>query len=245
MLVSGFEKTSQSIIIDILTKDEFNQLRNDSKSYGEPNLLLIMTYLVEFDKVHYPLTIPLTSKPSDLESQEVENLRKELSELRYIQLEKDAMENRLEKMISEKDIQIYYLEKEKVDLQSELDKIKSQMDKIIEQLEAQALSNSGRVNKQSEEIKKQKEKLEIEVEKMKKENKIMKEESKKDKTRIIQLESELTALFDKSRVNRSKSINNSSNSSASLQKSYTKFRDSSEINQKICNLKSLLDRAKE
>jgi coiled-coil domain-containing protein 61 len=245
MLASGLEKTSQSIIIDILTKDELYKIRNEYKATNDDKLLLIMTYLVEFDKVHYPLSLTLFTNSlnfSKSNSQENETLKLELYELRNIKDEKDIMERRLEALISEKDMEIYYLQKEKEELQTEMEKIKVQMDSIIEQLEAQAKITSTKVSKETLENKKNKEKLENELEKYKNENKTLREEAKRDKSRILQLESELKALFNKSRVSRSKSI---SSSASSLQKSSIGRRDSIEINQKISNLKTLLDRAKE
>ena len=247
MLISGFEKTSQSVVLDVLTQDEFDQIRNDAKSRKEPKLLLIMTYLVEFDRVHYPLPLPLCqntqipSKISPLRNLQVENLQNELKELKNIQKQKDAMEARLELLLSERDKQLYYLNKEKEELQSELDKIKDQMDSIIEQLEEQALGNSTKEQKQVEDMKKQKEKVEHEVEKYKRENKGLREEAKKDKSRIIQLESELKSLFDKTTSGRAKSF---SGITSVGQKRSSNYHDSSEINQKISHLKILLDRAK-
>ena len=238
MMISGFEKSSQSIIIDVLTKEEFDQIRNEPKQSRDSKLLIIMTYVVEFDKVHYPLSLNLITSAHHKKS--FNNYEAELNELRHIKQEKDIMESRLENMISERDKEIYYLSKEKEELQKELDKIKNQMDNIIEQLESQAKSNSSKSTKHGEEFKRQKEKLDAEVERLRSEVKEMREESKKDKSRIIQLETELKTLFEKSRATRSKSIN-----SSSLQKSYSNYKENSEISHKISHLKNLLERAKD
>lgn len=229
MLISGFEKSSQSIVIDLLTLNEFDKIRNSVNPHAEEKLLLIMTYIGEFDKVHYPLPLPTMAKRYSLPSLEVETLRNELKDLRSVKDEKEVMQKRLEGLICEKDKQIYYLQSEKEDLQNELDRIKNQMDRIIEQLEAQALLKANPQN----DLQKQKEKAEIQAETCKKELKRAREDSKRDKARIFQLESELKALFDKSTAPRAKSFTGKSSESTS------------EIAQKILRLKSLLNRAKE
>ena len=229
-----------------MTKDDFDKLRNKNKQTSDFSLLIIVTYLVEFDKVHYPLSLSLSSNTSVLSKSrntsnaEVESLKQQVLQLLREKDEKETNEKRFEMILAEKNKELYFLQQEKDDLQSKVDKIIDQMDKIIEQLENQAQNNTIETNKQVEELKKNKEKLEYEVEKYKKEVKSLKEETKKDKSRIFQLESELKTLFEKSRSSRSKSIGN-----GSLQKSYSNYRESSEINQKINHLKILLDRAKD
>lgn len=244
MLVSGLEKTSQSVIIDIITKEEFDKIRQEPRSSKDLKLLFIMTYVVEFDKVHYPLSLQYCSATSlrKIQSLEADELRGQLLELKTIKQEKDIMEKRLENMISERDKEIYYLTKDKEELQNELEKCKTQMDTIIEQLEKQADLRMSRNEKRDEEQKLQREKLESEVERYKREAKILREESKKDKSRILQLESELKTLFQNSRNARPKSISSSSNI---LQKSYSAHRESDELNNKLSTLKLLLEKAKE
>jgi coiled-coil domain-containing protein 61 len=244
MLISGLEKSTQSVIIDIITKEEFDKIRNEPRASKDPKLLFIMTYIVEFDKVHYPLSLQYCTSASlrKIHSLETDDLRAQLIELKTIKQEKDIMEKRYENMVTERDKEIYYLAKEKDELQSELDKIKRQMDTIIEQLEKQADLSMSKNEKREEELKVQKEKMEGEIERYRKEVKVLREESKKDKSRILQLESELKTLFQNSRNSRTKSISSSSNN---LQKSYSAHRENDELNHKLSTLKLLLDKAKE
>lgn len=239
MLLSGLEKTTQSVIIDILTQEEFENIRSEPKPGRNQKLYLIMTYIVEFDKVHYPLSLSLSNKKKPSSGQDFKVLQDELSDLRLVKQEKDIMEKRLESMISERDKEIYYLSKEKEELQTELDKIKNQMDSIIEQLENQAKINTNKSVKVNEELKLQNEKLENEVEKMKKEAKSLKEEQKKDKSRILQLESELKGFFDKSKSTRPKSI---TASASHLQKSVA--YEPNELNNRLSRLRTLLEISK-
>ncbi|OMJ78693.1 hypothetical protein SteCoe_21459 [Stentor coeruleus] len=239
MLLSGLEKTSQSVIIDVLTQEEFENIRSEPKPGRNLKLYMIMTYIVEFDKVHYPLSLSLANKKKFSSSQDLKVLQDELSELRLVKQEKDIMEKRLETMISDRDKEIYYLSKEKEELQTELDKIKNQMDSIIEQLESQAKINTNKSVKINEELKLQNEKLENEVEKMKKEAKSLRDEQKKDKSRILQLESELKGFFDKSKSNRPKSI---TASASQLQRSVA--YEPNELNNRLSRLRSLLEISK-
>jgi chromosome segregation ATPase len=204
---------------------------------------MILTYVVEFDKVQYPLQLqPTSTSFRKSQSSELEEIKSQLAELRTVKQEKDIMEKRLENMISERDQEIFYLTKEKQGLQGELDKIKKQMDVIIEQLESQADLSMSKHEKKEEEFRKVKEKMENEIERYRRDVRTLREESKKDKIRILQLENELKTLFQNSRQHRPKSISGSSNS---LQRSSFVYKENDELNQKLSTLKLLLERAKD
>ena len=244
MLMSGLDKTSQSVIVDFISKEELDKLRNEPRASKDNKMLMILTYVVEFDKVQYPLTLQFCSNLSlkKIQTLEVDELKSQLIELRTIKQEKDIMEKRLEGLITERDREIYYLNKEKEELQSELDKIKKQMDIIIEQLENQADLSMSKHEKKEEEFRRQKEKMEAEIERYRRDTKVLRDEGKKDKNRILQLESELKTMFSKSRHGRPKSI---SGSSSNLQRSSIVYKENDELNHKLSTLKMLLERAKE
>ncbi|OMJ85128.1 hypothetical protein SteCoe_13594 [Stentor coeruleus] len=208
MLVSGLEKTSQSIIIDILTQEEFENIRNDKKPGKSLKLYMIINYIVEFDKVHYLLTlsqanISIQDKTQDIHM--LQNLQKELNDLRLVKQEKTIMEKRLEGIISLRDKEIYYLTKEKEELHVDLDKIKTQMESIIEELESQAKITTVKIPKIDEELRARNEKLERKAERLKKEIKDLKNEKKKNETQICQLENELKYFYENAKSSRSKS----------------------------------------
>lgn len=240
MLVSGLEKTSQSIIIDVLTQEEFENIRSDKKPGKSLKLYMIVSYLVEFDKVHYPLTlsqvnIPIQEKTQDMHM--LQNLQKELNDLRIVKQEKAVMEKRLEGIISLRDKEIYYLTKEKEELHIELDKIKTQMESIIEELENQAKTPIVKIPKIDEELKSQNEKLERKVEKLKKKIKNLKKEKKKDKIQICQIENELKSFYENSKSNRSKSIT-ASKSKFEISSVVYESRD---LSNQLHKLRTLLD----
>ena len=70
MLLSSISKNSDSVFLDILTSQDLEMLKarkqkpnastnqNTDKNKLNNKRYMIMTYVVEFDKVHYPL--PLT-----------------------------------------------------------------------------------------------------------------------------------------------------------------------------------------
>ena len=108
MLVSGLEKSSQSVILEIMTKDDFDKLRNKNKQTSDFSLLIIVTYLVEFDKVHYPLSLSLSSNTSVLSKSrntsnaEVESLKQQVLQLLREKDEKETNEKRFEMILAEK-----------------------------------------------------------------------------------------------------------------------------------------------
>lgn len=101
MLHSAFEMTSESVLLDVLTARDLELLRERKKresfsagglAPGHPSLassqriddskmFVILTYIVEFDKVHYPLSL-VKSVPAQEKTHLVgviDALRKELA----------------------------------------------------------------------------------------------------------------------------------------------------------------------
>ena len=72
MVESALTKTSDSVTLDLLTYGDLQSLRNQ-KASTQPaaascdslnsKRYLILTYSVEFDRIHYPLPLPYLGKP--------------------------------------------------------------------------------------------------------------------------------------------------------------------------------------
>mmetsp|Transcript_21067 Transcript_21067/g.20914 ORF Transcript_21067/g.20914 Transcript_21067/m.20914 type:complete len:319 (+) Transcript_21067:201-1157(+) len=240
MLISGLEGTSSAVVVDILNHEDLDQLRNASSYHSSSKLYFIITYVGEFDKVHYPLPlnsqtvldssslqktisrlrkevdilktsmephqmeISKTLKENSFLKAQIEELRTELENLGNENKEKEEIIRELEKAKAESLKENKILQKENDGMVNELDKIRGHMDMIIEQLEeAEREKNKwGSTKSLLQEIDDQKkliERLNEEIEINKSEIKELKLVSKKDKSRILQLESELRALFDRYR----------------------------------------------
>lgn len=68
MIKSGLLKTSESVSLDLLTFEDLELLRSRkiTKSIGSANnnrRYLILTYVVEFDKIRYPLPLEYCGPP--------------------------------------------------------------------------------------------------------------------------------------------------------------------------------------
>jgi coiled-coil domain-containing protein 61 len=98
MLKSAIMKTSSSVTLDLMTFSDLEQLRSrqghkprqtqaKSGSHVTNKRYLILTYTVEFDRVHYPLQLPYVGKPDPVAQQttirklqsELERLKRQLS----------------------------------------------------------------------------------------------------------------------------------------------------------------------
>ncbi|CAG9325066.1 unnamed protein product [Blepharisma stoltei] len=85
MLISSLESSSDSVIIDLLTAQELAMFRNwrSQNTSADPNpkvttkRYLILTYTVEFDRVHYPLPLAFQETPDP------EALQRTISRLRF------------------------------------------------------------------------------------------------------------------------------------------------------------------
>lgn len=99
MLESALSKNSNSVSVDLLTYGDLESLRTQQHlrpGYGTQHIpgaktrsqlhckrYLIMTYTVEFDRIHYPLPLPYVGKPDPVQLQEtIRKLRKENQHLK-------------------------------------------------------------------------------------------------------------------------------------------------------------------
>uniref|UniRef100_A0A8D9E5J7 Coiled-coil domain-containing protein 61 n=1 Tax=Cacopsylla melanoneura TaxID=428564 RepID=A0A8D9E5J7_9HEMI len=92
MLRSGFLKTSDSISLDLLSYEDLETLRSLRKgtasfytntSHSSNKRYLIVTYSVEFDRIHYPLPLDYCGPPNPLLLQAtIRKLETEVSRLR-------------------------------------------------------------------------------------------------------------------------------------------------------------------
>ncbi|CAG9323610.1 unnamed protein product [Blepharisma stoltei] len=90
MLISALEKNSESVMLDIYTVQELDILKNSRRPQGnqapiDPKLsmkrYMILTYLVEFDKVHYPLPLLYQEAPDiDALQRTIIRLRNEIDQ---------------------------------------------------------------------------------------------------------------------------------------------------------------------
>ncbi|XP_033100338.1 coiled-coil domain-containing protein 61-like [Anneissia japonica] len=107
MLNSALSKTSESVNLDLLTYTDLESLRNRKAGATSRNIpgpqkaalnskrYLIVTYTVEFDRIHYPLPLPYQGKPDPVLLQntvrdlkiEIKHLKKQLQpEYRNVEL---------------------------------------------------------------------------------------------------------------------------------------------------------------
>jgi len=92
MLLTALENQSESVFVDLLTYQDLEMLksrRTQSSNPPNPKLLhkkyLILTYTVEFDRVHYPLPLIYEESP-DPESQlkTIERMKEEISKVKKL-----------------------------------------------------------------------------------------------------------------------------------------------------------------
>ncbi|XP_052769187.1 centrosomal protein CCDC61-like [Mya arenaria] len=128
MLESGIIQASESVSLDLLTYADLESLRqrksgSAAKQSGpaqrtvalNSKRYLILTYTVEFDRIHYPLPLPYVGKPDPRQLQEqVRALRSEVKTLRQ-QGPLESKSKDVEKLRKELDA----LSKEKEDIESE------------------------------------------------------------------------------------------------------------------------------
>lgn len=77
MIVEALEKTSDAVFVDLLTYHDLERLKSAKQQHSQPQRqsrhvntmkrYLILTYLAEFDRVHYPL--PLNHEPTIVKNQ--------------------------------------------------------------------------------------------------------------------------------------------------------------------------------
>ncbi|KAH3854892.1 hypothetical protein DPMN_097451 [Dreissena polymorpha] len=141
MLESGIIQASESVSLDLLTYADLESLRQrKSGSAAKPaaaqqrtvslnsKRYLILTYTVEFDRIHYPLPLPYVGKPDPRQLQEqVRNLRAEIKALKT-QPPTEIHSKDVEKL--RKELQV--LRKEKEDIEAEFLQYRREMKNTTE-----------------------------------------------------------------------------------------------------------------
>ncbi|KAJ8925585.1 hypothetical protein NQ315_009425 [Exocentrus adspersus] len=133
MIKSGLLRTSESVTLDLLTFEDLELLRSRkiTKSVGSSNnnrRYLIVTYVVEFDKIRYPLPLEYCGPPDPIILQAtIRRLETELAKAK----EELALKN-----TNNESRKIYYLQKrvdelteENVQLQEEIRQLTKMLDK--------------------------------------------------------------------------------------------------------------------
>mmetsp|Transcript_32331 Transcript_32331/g.55957 ORF Transcript_32331/g.55957 Transcript_32331/m.55957 type:complete len:495 (+) Transcript_32331:334-1818(+) len=248
MLASSLEGSVEAVVADILTYQDLSLLRS-KRTPSEPSVhnnkrYLIITYMVEFDRVHYPLALNFEENPDPaLLQASIERIKKEIEAVRKVQgsVSKDSLRSEnaalkeqvlnlessqrdagierrgavevdtiiretraLEEIVmnlrTDKSKQVKALEKYNADLEEELSRMRSETDALLLRLER----GETAPDQDSEEIAKLKAKLselKEEEKELKRQLRSTQEEAdevlqidKKLKTRIKQLEAEITAV---------------------------------------------------
>ncbi|XP_028396331.1 coiled-coil domain-containing protein 61-like [Dendronephthya gigantea] len=110
MIESALNKDSPSVSLDLLTYADLQSLREQKPGTGVTNIpgarstsqlstkrYLILTYTVEFDRIHYPLPLPYVGKPDPVHLQDMNRkLKDEIKNLKN-QLTKEAQSYQAEK----------------------------------------------------------------------------------------------------------------------------------------------------
>ncbi|BFZ06866.1 hypothetical protein BsWGS_09904 [Bradybaena similaris] len=128
MLESAISKTSESVALDLLTYSDvetLRQIKNGTSSSVKPSgtasranhltskRFFILTYTVEFDRIHYPLPLPYVGKPNPQAlQQEIRTLQ---AEVRKLKQSNPSDDRRMEKLLRD----YRRLEREKNDLEQE------------------------------------------------------------------------------------------------------------------------------
>ncbi|KAK2193273.1 hypothetical protein NP493_16g07017 [Ridgeia piscesae] len=110
MLESAILQTSDSVGLDLLTYSDLESLRNRKAGNGSKSAptvkssalntkrYLILTYTVEFDRIHYPLPLPYMGKPDPRSLQQtIRQLQQQIKTLKQ-QINKDFKQKELEKL---------------------------------------------------------------------------------------------------------------------------------------------------
>lgn len=182
MLESALAKGSNSVSVDLLTYGDLESLRNQQHhrtGYGTQHIpgaktrsqlhskrYLIMTYTVEFDRIHYPLPLPYVGKPDPVQLQEtIRKLREENQHLKE-QLMKGSRTAALTHLQKEND----NLTKEKLEIQKQFETFQREvkhtskantakeirvLKKVVQNLESELMKEKNKyqrtINKKNEE----------------------------------------------------------------------------------------------
>ncbi|KAL9953101.1 hypothetical protein ACROYT_G040461 [Oculina patagonica] len=182
MLESALSKSSNSVSVDLLTYGDLESLRNQqhhrtgfgtqhvpgakTRSQLHSKRYLIMTYTVEFDRIHYPLPLPYVGKPDPVQLQEtIRKLREENQRLQE-QLVKGSRTAALAHLQKEND----KLAKEKVEIEKKFETFQREvkhtskantakeirvLKKVVQNLESELMKEKNKyqrtINKKNEE----------------------------------------------------------------------------------------------
>ncbi|XP_059140343.1 centrosomal protein CCDC61-like isoform X2 [Physella acuta] len=128
MLESAITKSSESVSLDLLTYSDLEALRQKKSGHftsdksslpsSRSNHLiskryLILTYTVEFDRIHYPLPLPYVGKPDPQALQE--EIRQLRAELKHARSQHPPSDNRADKLLKD----YRRLEREKNEVEQE------------------------------------------------------------------------------------------------------------------------------
>lgn len=158
MLVSGLEGSSQAVVIDVLNNEDLDQMRSHTSHHSSSKLYFIITYVVEFDKVHYPLPLSFQANPDPSSMQKtISRLRKEVTALKSSMApnqietskffkENNTLKSQLEDYKNENESLLKEM-KERDESIKELEKIKFENTKEIRNLQKENDSMECELNK--------------------------------------------------------------------------------------------------
>lgn len=181
MLESALSKNTTSVSVDLLTYGDLESLRNQhhrpgfgtqhipgakTRSQLHSKRYLIMTYTVEFDRIHYPLPLPYVGKPDPVQLQEtVRKLREENQHLKeqlmkgsrtagLIHLQKENDKLAKEKLEIEKQLEAFKREVKHVSKANTAKEIRV-LKKVVQNLESDLMKEKSKfqrtINKKNEE----------------------------------------------------------------------------------------------
>ncbi|XP_032237227.2 centrosomal protein CCDC61 isoform X2 [Nematostella vectensis] len=148
MLESALNKNSSALSLDLLTYSDLEVLRNQRAHRpgsgtqhippAQPSSLhtkryLIMTYSVEFDRIHYPLPLPYVGKPDPVQLQEA---------LRRLEEENKRLKEQLLKRSTNGTVT--HLQKEMESLAKERDDIQAQFETYQRELKHTGKANTAK-----------------------------------------------------------------------------------------------------
>ncbi|CAK83919.1 unnamed protein product (macronuclear) [Paramecium tetraurelia] len=250
MLQSAIKNQTDTVYIDILTFQDLEQIKNKRpKQNQQQNLVpnnkryLILSYIVEFDKVHYPLPLNFNEQPN---IQQMKNtiirLRKEneqqAKQLTTLLESKKNEVNPLE-VINEQNKEIEFLK----NLLEQKDRDILELKNIVHQQSSTTVNKQEYIELRSKylqsentnaEITKKVIELEDCLQQIIDENHLLKNQDKKNKQRITSLEQELQQTLTRSKTKLQPNISRSPSTS----KSSNQFKVSSSINKVLSKKKS-------
>lgn len=182
MLENALSKSSNSVSVDLLTYGDLESLRKQqhhrtgfgtqhipgakTRSQLHSKRYLIMTYTVEFDRIHYPLPLPYVGKPDPVQLQEtIRKLREENHRLKeqlmkgsrtpaltHLQKENDKLAK--EKMEIEKTFETFQREVKHTSRANTAKEIRV-LKKVVQNLESELMKEKNKyqrtINKKNEE----------------------------------------------------------------------------------------------